>query len=91
MSFRHDNDTFFFGMSKSLGITSLEHLDEIKIPTLVIVGEKEIVDFWAISEVLAQQIPNATKVVIKGVGHMSNMEDAMAFNRSLHLFLSKVR
>lgn len=76
---------------KPIQSLAIEHLDEIKIPTLVIVGEKEIVDFWAISEVLAQQIPNATKVVIKGVGHMSNMEDAMAFNRSLHLFLSKVR
>lgn len=71
--------------------TAIEHLSEIKVPTLVIVGEKEIADFWAISEVLAQQIANATKAVIKGAGHMSNMEDATAFNRSLSLFLSKVR
>lgn len=57
---------------------------------MLVVG-KEIADFEAISEVLAQQIANATKVVIKGVGHMINMENATAFNRSLCLFLSKVR
>jgi 3-oxoadipate enol-lactonase len=76
---------------KPIQSSAIEHLSEIKVPTLVIVGEKEIADFLSISEILGQRIPNANKEVIKGVGHMSNMEDAATFNRRLQSFLHDIK
>jgi 3-oxoadipate enol-lactonase len=51
-----------------------ERLHEIEIPTLIIVGEKDLRYFHNIAEVLTEGIPGAEKVVILGAGHMVNME-----------------
>src|SRR5512134_3384897 len=47
-----------------------EQLAGIKLPTLIIVGERDLPDFQTIAEILYQRIPNASKVVMSGVGHM---------------------
>ena len=49
-----------------------ERLDGIGVPTLVIVGERDVQDFQTIGDVLHQRIPDAAKVVMSGVGHMAN-------------------
>jgi pimeloyl-ACP methyl ester carboxylesterase len=41
------------------------------------------------AEFMVQRIPNAAKVVMSGVGHMSNMEDPARFNEIVLGFLSK--
>jgi 3-oxoadipate enol-lactonase len=41
---------------------------------LVLVGERDLADFRAIADLLARDIPRARKIVLPGVGHMSNME-----------------
>ena len=65
-------------------------LAEIHIPTLVIVGERDLSDFHAIADILSAGIPGATKVEMPGVGHMSNMEDPATFNELLLEFLHSV-
>jgi pimeloyl-ACP methyl ester carboxylesterase len=45
-------------------------------------------DFLAIADTLHQRIPNASKVVMAGVGHMSNMEDPELFNKIVRGFLA---
>lgn len=65
-------------------------LAEIRVPTLVIVGKRDLPDFQAIAEILAAGIPGAEKVEMPGVGHMSNMEDPAAFNKVLLGFLPAV-
>jgi pimeloyl-ACP methyl ester carboxylesterase len=67
---------------------SIQQLDKIRIPTLVVVGDRDVPDFLAIADILHQRIPNASKVVMAGVGHMSNMEDPELFNRIVLSFLS---
>ncbi len=62
-------------------------LGEIRAPTLVLVGERDVPDFRRISDVLAAQIPGARQVILPGVGHMSNMEDPDSFNRIVLEFL----
>jgi pimeloyl-ACP methyl ester carboxylesterase len=69
----------------------MEQLDGINLPTLVIVGERDLPDFQMIAEVLYQRIPNASKVVMSGVGHMSNMEDPARFNEIVLGFLGDKR
>ncbi len=69
---------------------SIEKLNTISAPTLVIIGELDIPDFYAIAEILQNQIPNARKVVLPGAGHMSNMEDSDRFNEIVFGFLADV-
>ncbi len=63
-------------------------LKEIQAPTLILVGERDLADFHRIADILAAEIPNATRVTLAGAGHMSNMEEPSAFNALLLEFLT---
>jgi pimeloyl-ACP methyl ester carboxylesterase len=63
------------------------NLTALTMPTLVLVGEYDIPDFQAISDQLAYSIPHAQKLVLAGVGHMSNMEDPAQVNQAVAEFL----
>ena len=67
---------------------SVTQLHKITAPTLVIVGEEDLRDFLDMSDILHEQIPGAKKIVMPGVGHMSNMENPEAFNRLVRNFIS---
>jgi pimeloyl-ACP methyl ester carboxylesterase len=67
---------------------SIQQLDRISRPTLIIVGERDLADFHEIAETLHHRIPNACKVVMPGVGHMANMEDPQRFNEIVLGFLA---
>ncbi len=62
-------------------------LERIAAPTLALVGEHDLPDFHAIAEAIAQRAPNARKVVLKGAGHMVNMEAPEVFNSTVLEFL----
>ena len=64
-----------------------QRLHEIGAPTLVVVGERDLPNFLVIADTL-QQVPNARKVVLPGVGHMCNMEDPTKFNEVVLDFLA---
>jgi pimeloyl-ACP methyl ester carboxylesterase len=53
---------------------TLDQLDRITCPTLVIVGENDVEDIHAITNRLVRGIPNVRQVVVPGVGHLTNME-----------------
>lgn len=64
-------------------------LSRITIPTLVIVGEKDIITPPSESQLLRDGIPNSTLVVIKNAGHFSMLEQPVEFNRTLRAFLKQ--
>jgi pimeloyl-ACP methyl ester carboxylesterase len=64
-------------------------LPEIAAPTLIIVGEEDILDFHEIAARFAAEIPGARTVVLPGAGHMANMDAPEAFNRVLLDFLAE--
>jgi 3-oxoadipate enol-lactonase len=64
-----------------------QRLHEIGAPTLVVIGERDLPDFHMIANTL-QQVPDARKVVLPGVGHMCNMEDPGRFNEVVRDFLA---
>lgn len=66
----------------------IQQLDTMNVPTLVIVGERDLPDFHAVAGVMHQRIPKASKVVMPGVGHMANMEDPARFNEIVLGFLA---
>jgi 3-oxoadipate enol-lactonase len=67
-----------------------EHLGEIAVPTLAVIGELDIPDFHTITDILAERIPGARKVVLPYAGHMSNMEEPDSFNKIVLNFLAQV-
>lgn len=64
-------------------------LPQIKVPTLVIVGEEDQVTPPAASEFLASQIAGAELVKIAQAGHLTNIEQPQVFNATLSTFLDR--
>lgn len=62
----------------------------VRVPTLVLVGEHDTITPPALSEELAQLLPEATLAVIPGAGHLSNQENPAAFNAAVRGFLRSV-
>ena len=62
---------------------SIELLETITAPTTVVFGELDVPCFLEMSEILAERIPDARRVEIPGVGHMSNMEAPETVNALL--------
>jgi pimeloyl-ACP methyl ester carboxylesterase len=69
---------------------STDELEDIEVPTLVIVGAEDTVTPPAISEAMAKVLPNATLEVIAEAGHLSNMEQPAAFTAAMRKWLSKL-
>jgi 3-oxoadipate enol-lactonase len=71
---------------ENTSIRAMERLAEVLVPTLVVVGERDLPDFQAIAnELLA--IPLARKVTVPGAGHMVPMEAPGEFNALVTGFL----
>lgn len=62
-------------------------LGEIKVPTLLVIGDRDLPQIKATVETLERRISGARKVSIKGAGHMVNMENPEAFNEAVLGFL----
>jgi 3-oxoadipate enol-lactonase len=69
--------------------TMAERLGSIEVPTLVVVGNQDILTPVGDSEELAERIPTAELVVISGAAHGLMVEHASTFNRVLLEFLGR--
>ncbi len=69
---------------------AIGRLDEIRVPTLVIVGERDVEDVRQAAEELERGIRGATLMVMQGVAHVPNMERPEEFNRLVLDFLDSV-
>ena len=61
-------------------------LHEIRIPTLIVVGELDASDCFEDADVLEEKRVGSEKVILS---HMSNMEDPAGFNKAVLGFPSK--
>jgi pimeloyl-ACP methyl ester carboxylesterase len=76
-------------LARRPSIYSLEPgLRQLRAPALLIVGEHDD-PCLKVHRFMAETIPNATNVVIPGVGHLSNLEAPPAFNSALTRFLAR--
>lgn len=66
-----------------------ERLSEIKVPTLIIVGEEDILIPMKYSKLLNEGIKGSRLAIIKGCGHAPPIEKPEEFNRIVLDFLSK--
>jgi 3-oxoadipate enol-lactonase len=67
----------------------VDQLSTITAPTMVIVGNQDILTPRGDSEEIAERIPNAELVVISGAAHGLTMEHSSTFNRILIEFLQR--
>jgi pimeloyl-ACP methyl ester carboxylesterase len=63
------------------------NLSSIAVPTLILVGEHDVITPVAIAESMQQHIPHAELVVIRGAGHMAPMEQSAQVNRAISRFV----
>ncbi len=68
----------------------VESLRKIKCPTLVLLGEFDIV-FIEPSEILANEIPDVKHVIIDGIGHMTAIENPGRTTEEILDFLETVK
>ncbi len=73
-----------------LGLTppAIQQLEQIKLPVLIITGEKDISDFQNVANMLNKKIRQSMKKEIPGAGHMCNMEKPDTFNSIVYNFLT---
>jgi pimeloyl-ACP methyl ester carboxylesterase len=64
----------------------MEHLEEIDVPTLIILGADDA-RYKAGGDYMASKIPNARKVVIEGAAHAVNLYQPEKFNEAVLDFL----
>lgn len=83
---RHDGQT----TPTPLVPPAVDRLGEIKVPTLVMVGEYDTCGSLAMAKQLEKEIPNARMVVIPGTAHMLPMEQPVRFNEVILYFLKEV-
>jgi len=69
----------------------LDRLHEIKVPALIMVGEDDPGTPVEASRAMHDRIPQSRLVIIPSAAHLSNIEQADAFNHELMAFLMSVK
>jgi pimeloyl-ACP methyl ester carboxylesterase len=77
------------GMLAQTDARVIDGLPSIRVPTLVIVGDRDE-PFVAPCEYMAKKIPGARLEVIRATGHSSNLDQPEAFNRVFVEFLDSL-
>ena len=62
-------------------------LSSIHVPTLIVVGEEDVITPRALSEEMQRAIGGSELAVIPGAGHLSNLEQPAAFDAAVARFL----
>ena len=74
------------GMLAQVDSRIIESLEHVAVPTLVLVGANDE-PFLAATDYMGNKIPGAAKVVLRGAGHASNIDQPAAFNAAVLEFL----
>jgi len=69
---------------------AIQRLSEIKIPTLVVVGDRDELVMLDMADVLATKIAGAKKEIIQNAAHHPNIEKPDEFNRIIADFLNNL-
>jgi len=68
---------------------ALPRLHEIRVPTLILVGDADIPDVHAHAGAIEAKIPRGHRVVIKDVGHLMYLEKPAEFSRLVITFIEQ--
>jgi pimeloyl-ACP methyl ester carboxylesterase len=72
------------------GLSIRERLGEIRVPTLLIVGAEDGRTPVEESERMNRALPDSLLKIVKGAGHLANVEKPAEFNRAVLAFIDSV-
>ena len=75
------------GMGSMLQPPAVGRLNEIAVPTLIIIGEEDVDLLFPVADALELEIANARRVTIPGVAHLPSLENPELFNQIVLDFL----
>jgi pimeloyl-ACP methyl ester carboxylesterase len=73
-----------------LQTNSVDRLDELKVPVLVIVGNLDLPYMLAAADYMVEKIPSSQKMIIQDAAHLPNMDHPDEFQRVVDTFLESV-
>jgi pimeloyl-ACP methyl ester carboxylesterase len=76
-------------LGRSIDPPAAKRLKSVRVPTLVIVGSRDVPDIQRIVERISREVPGVKKVVIEGAGHIVNMEKPDDFDQVLSEWLAQ--
>ena len=76
------------GAPVAASVNHSARLTSLRMPALVVLGERDIPTIHEHAAALAARLPGARKVVIPDAAHLPNLEQPDAFNRELLSFLT---
>jgi pimeloyl-ACP methyl ester carboxylesterase len=78
-------------LERVLNPPAIERLPDVKVPTLIIVGNRDVADIHEICGLLYARIPGAKEILIQNSGHIVNMEQPEQFYRAVLDFLGSLQ
>jgi pimeloyl-ACP methyl ester carboxylesterase len=88
-----ENGKYWMGILKHgdlervLSPPALERTEDLRVPTLLVVGTRDTGDILAIADTLAATVRGLRRVTFDGAGHMVNMEQPQRFTEIVQAFL----
>jgi pimeloyl-ACP methyl ester carboxylesterase len=79
-----------FLIEEPLNPPAMQRLEQIKVPTLVLVGDLDEDSEMKIADVLTTRITSAQQVIIPGTAHLPNLEKPEEFNSLVLEFLKAI-
>ncbi len=67
---------------------SMETVRALTVPTVIVVGDEDALTPVKESRAMSEALPTARLEIIRGAGHLSNLEKPAAFNHILSEFVS---
>jgi len=88
--YTQEPDAFARQIDAALAHDARARLPELRVPTLVVVGEQDPLAPPSLARELAAAIPGARLEIMPDAPHSLNLERQIEFNRLLHAFLDSV-
>jgi pimeloyl-ACP methyl ester carboxylesterase len=70
------------------GPLAIDRLDQLQVPTVVLIGGLDIPDFQRLADKIAREVPHAHKILVRETDHALNVESAEQFNNIVLRFLA---